>query len=235
MECFRNLFSREGLIYNIGSYVLSLIILIFIISSIIFFTKGKKSIYNKIYNIIKIKKDNEQKNNNNRKNRNVSQIIKSKTKEKNKAFRNNSKSKNKIRAKKRNLHSKKQLNNLINSSFEIIKKEKQSEFLANNFIDYEINNFSYKEAIETDKRTYLEYYISLLKSKHLLIFAFYPTNDYNSTIIKISLFFFSFALFFAINTLFLLIQQCIIFMKIKEYLIFFFFYQKYYIQILFVL
>ena len=38
--------------------------------------------------------------------------------------------------------------------------------------------------------------------KHLLIFTFYTHTDYNSKIIKISLFLFSFALFYSINALF---------------------------------
>ena len=37
---------------------------------------------------------------------------------------------------------------------------------------------------------------------NLLLFSFFIKDDYNSQIIKICLFFFSFALYFAINTLF---------------------------------
>ena len=65
----------------------------------------------------------------------------------------------------------------------------------------ELNNLSYKEAIKKDKRTYIQYYLSLLETKHILLFLFY-SNDYNSKIIKIFLFFFSFIIFFAINALF---------------------------------
>ena len=53
-----------------------------------------------------------------------------------------------------------------------------------------------------DKRTYLEYYISILKRKQILIFTFYTNNDYNLRSMKISLFLFSFALNYAVNTLF---------------------------------
>ena len=67
---------------------------------------------------------------------------------------------------------------------------------------YELNNLTYKEALKLDKRSYLEYYFSLLKIKQLLIFTFYTNSDYNSRIIKIILFFFSFALYFTINALF---------------------------------
>ena len=48
----------------------------------------------------------------------------------------------------------------------------------------------------------MDYYISLIKTKHPLISSFIPNNDYNSTSIKICLFFFSFALSLMINSLF---------------------------------
>ena len=71
-----------------------------------------------------------------------------------------------------------------------------------NYIDYELNTLEYEEALKYDKRTYCEYYCSLLRTKHLLFFSFCSFNDYNSTIIKICLFLFSFVLFYTINALF---------------------------------
>lgn len=44
MKCYKTLFSKNGLINNIGSYILLIIFLFFIVSSIIFYLKG----YNKI-------------------------------------------------------------------------------------------------------------------------------------------------------------------------------------------
>ena len=61
---------------------------------------------------------------------------------------------------------------------------------------------NYDEALKNDKRTYTQYYISLLKTNHILIFAFVSSNDYSSKSIKICLFFFSFALYYTINVLF---------------------------------
>ena len=71
-----------------------------------------------------------------------------------------------------------------------------------NYNDYELNNLEYNEALKFDKRSYLEYYISLIKSKQLLIFTFYTSTDYNSKILKISLFFFFLALYLTVNALF---------------------------------
>ena len=53
-----------------------------------------------------------------------------------------------------------------------------------------------------DKRNYFQYYIFLLKYNHPLIFSFGTYNNYNSRIIKIFLFFFSFSSDFNINALF---------------------------------
>ena len=68
--------------------------------------------------------------------------------------------------------------------------------------DYEINRLPYNIAKQYDKRTYFQYYWSLLKKGHIILFAIINKNDYNSIIIKICLFFFSFALYYTINALF---------------------------------
>lgn len=68
--------------------------------------------------------------------------------------------------------------------------------------DEEINDLDYKTAIKIDKRTYIQYYWSLLKKKQLILFTFYSVNDYNITIIKISFFIVSFSLFMTINGFF---------------------------------
>ena len=68
--------------------------------------------------------------------------------------------------------------------------------------DEELNNLKYELAIKFDKRKYRQYYFSLLKTKHVLIFTFFNNNDYNSKIIKLDLFLFNFTLFYIINAMF---------------------------------
>ena len=68
--------------------------------------------------------------------------------------------------------------------------------------EFELNSLHYEEALKLDHRSYFEYYISLLKYNHPILFSFAPFDDYNSKIIKIFLFFFSLYLDFAINALF---------------------------------
>ena len=68
--------------------------------------------------------------------------------------------------------------------------------------DGELNDLDYEIAKKCDKRTYCQYYESLLRTNHPLLFIFFSYNDYNSIIIKIDLFLFNFTLFYAINAIF---------------------------------
>ena len=78
---------------------------------------------------------------------------------------------------------------------------KYKEILKNN--DNEMNSLKYEKALLIDKRTFIQYYLSLLRSGQLFIFSFYSnTNDYNVQVIKIFLFFFFFAIQFLVNALF---------------------------------
>ena len=97
--------------------------------------------------------------------------------------------------------------NIINNKeiYKLNKNKKISKNINNNkigYLDLELNILTYEEAIKYDKRNYLQFYFSYLKFKHLLLFSFYPTKDYNSKVIKIFLFFFFFILYVFINCLF---------------------------------
>ena len=65
----------------------------------------------------------------------------------------------------------------------------------------ELNSLTFPEALTKDKRTFLEYYFSLLKSNHPLLYIF-NYDDYNSQIIKYSIFFFNISSYIAVNALF---------------------------------
>ena len=41
------------------------------------------------------------------------------------------------------------------------------------FNDEEINNLSYKLALKFDKRNYCQFYLSLLKTNHIIFFSFF--------------------------------------------------------------
>ena len=93
----------------------------------------------------------------------------------------------------------------IDSSNQILTLKKDKLIKNKKFIsynDYELNNLSYEEAKLNDYRTYCQYYISLLRTKHIFIFTFCYNQDYNSQMIKIYIFFFTFALNYLISTMF---------------------------------
>ena len=115
-----------------------------------------------------------------------------------KAFYNTRKSnKRSIRPKFNFANSSKKIIQTINNNNKI---KKIREIMA--FTDGELNKLSYKLAKRFDKRTYWEYYLSLLKTNHIFVFSFIYNNDYNVKIIKIDLFFISFVISYTINALF---------------------------------
>ena len=82
------------------------------------------------------------------------------------------------------------------------KNQKKNSLEMEDLIDEELNNLDYKDAIRIDKRSFMEYYWSLLNKKHLILFVFLNMNDYNIKIIKISFFIVSFSSYFTVNGFF---------------------------------
>ena len=207
MKCYNVLFTSKGLTSNIGFYIILIIILINIILLFIFIIKGYKYLYNQIYKI--------KENCNNSNNIEIigNDIIQITENMKNKINKKRKKKKNKAnKSTKLNLINSKNLTNVdksknINISIlntnnhkkEIINENLKKKEIYN---DFEYNTLSYDEALKKDKRTYLQYYLSLLKMKYLLIFTFFTNDDYNSKSIKIALLLFNFALYLTINALF---------------------------------
>ena len=193
LKCYRLVFLKGGLIKNIGSYILILIIILYIISSFLFYKMGFKYLLDKIKTIIKGRDAEE----------NTKKIIEDENKGKinicdnfSNIKRNNNN--NNIYANFRD--------NLsiydLNLSKNVLNNSKNAKIRQIKCTDYELNNISYKKAKDNDKRTFFQYYISLLKANHILIFTFCSNKDYNSFIIKNCLFFFSIALYLVINALF---------------------------------
>ena len=94
-----------------------------------------------------------------------------------------------------------------NNLNEVLKKNianKKNKKIINNdlYNDYELNNLNYVEAKVLDNRSYSQYYISLLKTKHILISSFCQTNDYNSQPIKIYIFFITFEINYLVSAMF---------------------------------
>jgi len=182
-----------------------------------FKNKKKDNIKNKNKNKSDKKKNEKKNNKDNAKNK----INKVKTKANNKKHKREPPLKNKTKLKNKNnsstniilktvtsktLSHEKSSNILFFSQKNMLVIKKRNDIANSQKIKYlndnELNSLSYEDALIYDKRTYFQYYLSLLRTKHLLVFSFYPNRDYNSMIIKICLFFFSFVLYLTVNTLF---------------------------------
>ena len=201
MKCLNTLFSKNGILYNIGSYILIFIVFIFMFSGIFFCKSGYPLIESDINEILYEKKREknvkEDKNNFNTSIKIKKKKIKSnkKTKNKNKKYHNDTTNKSSSKLKKnKNLN----LNNIRKENM----KTSNGSDVYKKFIDYELNTFPYQTALINDKRTFFQYYISLIRKNHPLLFSFCPIKDYNVYIFKFNLFFLSFSFYYFINSLF---------------------------------
>ena len=201
IKCFKKIISIKNLTKNIGNYVIMLIIVSFNILSIIFYVKDYGLFIMKLENIFENKnKDNDNKNNEIINNKNIDNniIIKADAITKNKPIIPKIKSKRKKRIQKIIIKNSNKTNDLfIKDDF----KESNDISETDNLMDSEINSFSYEEALKKDKRTFCQYYISLIKTRHILIIIFI-NNNYNLNIIKLILFLYFFALSYFVNALF---------------------------------
>ena len=98
---------------------------------------------------------------------------------------------------KENTKSSEQNNDYLNSVY--VFSDMNPEIKNN---ETELNLLDYDEAIKVDKRNYLQYYLSLLKTKHILFLTFMQINDYNSLLIKIYIFVFIYFINFVFSAMF---------------------------------
>ena len=89
-----------------------------------------------------------------------------------------------------------------NKYYELIIKNIEFSKRKNYLNAIELNSLPFEMAIEIDDRNYFQYYWSLLKLKHLIIFTFITNDDYNVFLLKLGLFIISCSLYFTINALF---------------------------------
>ena len=226
MKCYNTLFTKEGLINNIGSYIMISILLLIINNIILFVIKDFDSLISQIHNIISYKNkaniNNACENNSKKTEKSLNKfesnnIINNVNNEIKKCNNNPiKKNKKKIKIKKKNKNfiinlmntndgttiNKTSLREIQNNNNYIFLKNEKNVIYKEKYSDYELNNLRYIEAVKIDKRNFFEYYLSILKLNQILAFTFYAKNDNNSRIIKISIFLFSLALYLVINALF---------------------------------
>ena len=244
LTCYKRLFCKSGLLENVASYILLVIIAFHIICIFIFYLKELPILKKKIEKIIlflnrkkleraeneetknkiimKEIENNEENNDNNGKiipptKRTIKKKFKRKKRNKkrsdNKIITDNQRPKADliIMEDNNNDNINEVINNFnVNNHDNIIsvnsKMENQDKneknYIEIEYIDDEINELSYDLAIKYDHRTYFQYYLSLLKTKHDIIFTFFYNKDYNVRAIKIELFFIGFTLNYTVNALF---------------------------------
>ena len=184
LVCAQNLFSKKSIEKNIGSYLIFAIIFFHIMTLFIFYLNQYHSLNKKIDNIGKIF---------------LGTINKEKRVTNEAPINNLFTSKDTfIKKRKRKIKRKTKRKNWIGDS----NKNKKINKIIMEYKDEEINSLPYNLAINYDKRTYCEIYASLIKTKHNFINSFIYSNDYNSKIIKIDIFFIGFAIESSVNGLF---------------------------------
>ena len=192
MKCFKSVFVKKNLKDNFGFVFILFIVLLYFICLIIFVTQSYSKLKSDIRNIhfsLNNKKEKKPIKQYNLK-QNLIQLDIIKASQLNKIYSKHLFNKYKVNPKNKVIYETGQNKGSINS-------EKILEYK-----DFELNSMNYLEAKKYDKRSFINYYISLLKLNHLFMFAFVTENDYNSRIIKIFLFFFFFTVILVINALF---------------------------------
>ena len=214
LKCYKTVLKLKSLTKNYGLCIIGFIIILYFITLLIFsiysFNKLKKEIYNIIFSL---------KINSNPIKKNKIEIVDTKKRNKKKKkylqTKNNNPYENKTdkmfnlnKKSKKEKYLREITQNIINNN-EINIKNKNKIYknkISTNIIlgkkEFELNSLYYEEALKLDHRSYFEYYISLFKYNHPILFSFAPFDDYNSKKIKIFLFFFSLYLDFTINALF---------------------------------
>ena len=229
MKCTNILFTKEGIAKNIANYILLFVIFLFIISGILFYKCGYPLLENDIREIISLKEIKDKKNIDiketidiNGKDQTINKKLKNKKNKKSKKIKKNNKKKKNSKKSKNKICQNELINSKNNSKSNSIMafKYKNDKILGNKkyninksngkqnwnnikkYNDNELNFLSYKEALKYDKRSFCNYYKSLIIIKHPIIFSFCPNKDYNTMIIKIDLFFLSFSIYYFINAFF---------------------------------
>ena len=226
LKCYILVFSKKGQTNNIGSYIFLVILFAIVILGIIYRIDQVKIIVRILRKIIKDKNPPKRKESS-KKDIEIykDEIIDNNINDKRLTLKQSNSNKMKIKKKSDgNVYSfsfdkNDNKSNSVNSSFVnknlIVKNHQNEQNIKNHTINNndqkekiykyngdELNILNYDDAIKYDKRDFKKYYFSLIKSKQLIFFTFFHSEDYNVFIIKLALFLFSFSLYFTISALF---------------------------------
>ena len=219
MKCYKIVFQKKYILKNIGFFIFAFLILLDLLLLLYFITKDYKVLIKEIYKIKffllnnKINKINNIETNNIHRNKKIKKKLNTNIKKSYKKLNINNKQSNlrklnnKIKSiiKEKNYKRSYKSNNPFNITNTIKLNKKYYLYIKNNplfKLNYnELNDLPFKDALIKDKRNCIQYYISLLKTKHSVFYIFY-TKDYNSKIIKVSIQIFDLATLISVNALF---------------------------------
>ena len=216
LKCASTLFSKDGIIKNIAFYIYLILLIALIICCIQFYRKGFSSLKAFINQILLIREKKTEEGSQKMENMDdlsdnidkntLRKILNLRTPKNTKIdfrgaiakddinyqdnYSNNQKSLNKLE-----IYNFRRNDDNFNYHLETEKEIVYSEF--------EINSFTYKQAIGVDMRTFKQIYISFVKFYHPILFLCNKTKDYNSIYIKFSLILISFSLHYFVNSLFI--------------------------------
>ena len=209
LKCYKTILKIKNLLTNYGFLIICFILLLYLITVFIFclssFIKLKKDM-KIIVNALKFN-NNEPKTSNKIPKKSSKKISKKEKTEKKEIKKEINSNENPIDLSNRKNSKKKSYSKRITENIDDKSNNKDNKEIMNikglmKPKYFELNSLDYEEAIKLDKRNYCEYYFSLVKNNQPLIFSFGCFQDYNSKIIKIFLFFYSFILDLTINALF---------------------------------
>ena len=217
--CYKNIFKIKRILKNYGCFIFVSFIAINIGLIFLFYFLDYKKLLNDINKIKIFVLNNKKKTKDKNKKNN---ILKTKTNIKRKGkikFETNSNEKSiktLIKLEKKTKKNNNQYNTTkeknifsINNKNKKSNKHRKKKILSHKIknvheinLNYsELNSLNYRKALVLDKRTYIQYYISLLKTNHNLLSIFY-SGDYNSRMMKISIFLFNLSSDITVNALF---------------------------------
>ena len=219
MKCYKIVFQKKYILKNIGFFIFAFLILLDLLLLLYFITKDYKVLIKEIYKIKffylnnNINKINNIETNNINRNKKIKKKLNTNIKKSYKKLNINNKQSNlrklnnKIKSiiKEKNYKRSYKSNNPFNITNTIKLNKKYYLYIKNNpffkLNNNELNDLPFKDALIKDKRNCIQYYISLLKTKHSVFYIFY-TKDYNSKIIKVSIQIFDLATLISVNALF---------------------------------
>jgi len=219
MKCIKTLFTKDSILKNVAFYIYLVLLIAFIFITIQFYRKGYSTLIGHINKILSLKEKKTEEELNRKESvdeyfsdkkseKDTEKVLRLRTPKNFKHIFKGQIAKDDIIMQDNYSNNQKSITIL---NFRKLREYNESQTKNNrletesdvNYTDFEINSFTYKQAIGVDLRPFKKIYISFIKYKHPFIFAFTNSSEYNSPLVKFALLIISFSLYYFVNSLFL--------------------------------